>query len=227
MSKLKSLITTLGLGAGLMYFYDPDRGRRRRALVRDRFEHLKSQSDDFIEKAAADLRNRAQGVLAEASASLSDQEAPDWIVEQRARARLGRLSRYPGAVQVGVQDGQVIVSGPVYAGEVDRLLAGLGSVRGVRGLENRLDVRQDESELAGLQAGRAGYAANGHQSWSPSTRLLAGIGGGALAIYGRARRGLVGSLFSMAGMSLLARSVANLDLQRLLQTDKYRAAGRM
>ena len=35
MTKESALIGGAGLGAGLMYLLDPDRGKRRRALVRD------------------------------------------------------------------------------------------------------------------------------------------------------------------------------------------------
>jgi hypothetical protein len=35
-----TLIGGLGLGAGLMYVFDPDRGKRRRAMARDKAESL-------------------------------------------------------------------------------------------------------------------------------------------------------------------------------------------
>ena len=35
----KALLTGVGVGVALMYFLDPERGRRRRALVRDRLAH--------------------------------------------------------------------------------------------------------------------------------------------------------------------------------------------
>ena len=55
-------------GAAVMYLCDPLGGRRRRALVRDQIVHARHEMDDFGSDArgrAQDLRNRAQGTVAE------------------------------------------------------------------------------------------------------------------------------------------------------------------
>jgi hypothetical protein len=71
--KLKTLLVSLGLGAGLMYFFDPQYGYRRRVLVQDRVNRWINGLDDSLEMAKKDLRNRARGVLSELTAKLSDQ----------------------------------------------------------------------------------------------------------------------------------------------------------
>src|SRR5262249_32815230 len=50
-----------GLGAGLMYIFDPQQGRRRRALVRDEFVHALHELDDAIGVLSRDLSNRSRG----------------------------------------------------------------------------------------------------------------------------------------------------------------------
>ena len=64
------LLTGVTLGAGLMYLFDPERGRRRRALLRDKAVSLSSQTGDALGRTARDLSNRATGVAAEASRAL-------------------------------------------------------------------------------------------------------------------------------------------------------------
>jgi hypothetical protein len=59
------LATGLALGAAAMYFFDPVSGTRRRALVRDKTDHYRHQLADAAEAKARDLRNRADGVVAE------------------------------------------------------------------------------------------------------------------------------------------------------------------
>jgi uncharacterized membrane protein len=59
---LRSWLTTLSLGAGLMYLYDPQNGRRRRAELRDQWTHIQNETEDFWGKAQRDLENRYQGV---------------------------------------------------------------------------------------------------------------------------------------------------------------------
>ena len=89
--KLKTLLTTVGLGAGLMYFLDPQHGTRRRTMVVDKANRFVNNLDTSIDTAVQDARNRARGVLSEMTARLSDQgPAPDWILEERVRSNLGR-----------------------------------------------------------------------------------------------------------------------------------------
>ena len=83
--KLKTLLTSIGLGAGLMYFMDPQHGNRRRAIVVDRANRFVNDIDESFDIAVEDARNRARGVLSEMTARLSEQGAPDWILEERVR----------------------------------------------------------------------------------------------------------------------------------------------
>jgi hypothetical protein len=60
----------VGIGALLMYMLDPDRGRRRRALVRDKVVSLSSRTGRAISGTARDLSNRAQGLVIETGKAL-------------------------------------------------------------------------------------------------------------------------------------------------------------
>jgi len=68
-------------GLALMYFFDPDRGRRRRALLRDQFTKLTRVSREKASGTAQDLRNRTAGVMAETRKAVSGaaSEAEDAI----------------------------------------------------------------------------------------------------------------------------------------------------
>jgi hypothetical protein len=48
-----------------MYFLDPQGGRRRRAQVRDKASSWAHQAEDYTEKTARHLSNRATGVAHE------------------------------------------------------------------------------------------------------------------------------------------------------------------
>lgn len=68
MNKKIALVGGLGLGAALMYLFDPDRGRGRRALIRDKAEGAANKAGEYAEEVSRDLRNRAHEVVAEAKA---------------------------------------------------------------------------------------------------------------------------------------------------------------
>lgn len=60
-----SRLAALGIGALAMYFLDPVSGPRRRALLRDKMTHYRREATQYAESTAKDLRNRAQGLVAE------------------------------------------------------------------------------------------------------------------------------------------------------------------
>jgi hypothetical protein len=59
-------------GIGLMYLFDPDRGRRRRALLRDKSVHLQHRIADHLSGTARHLRNRTIGATEELRSWLRD-----------------------------------------------------------------------------------------------------------------------------------------------------------
>ncbi|HSH21069.1 MAG TPA: hypothetical protein VK992_00450 [Candidatus Caenarcaniphilales bacterium] len=62
-----------GLGAGLaaMFFFDPEQGRRRRALLRDQLFKWSRMTSDTISGRAQDLRNRGVGVVHQTRSAIS------------------------------------------------------------------------------------------------------------------------------------------------------------
>ena len=78
MNKALVLLAGLGVGAVLMYFMDPDRGRSRRALARDKAVGLANDISDSAQKTATDLSNRASGMMHEAKKMVGmDRDAVD------------------------------------------------------------------------------------------------------------------------------------------------------
>ena len=215
-----SLLGALGLGAGVMYFFDPQYGNRRRSLVRDQAVSLLNSSDEFIEKAAQDVRNRARGLVAETTGRFSDREGvQDWVLEERVRANIGRLSRHPGSIEVTANNGEVTLSGPILKEEVDRVVSGASKTRGVKDVTNRLKVHESAKDIPGLQGSPQRPEPRPElmqRNWSPTARLVTGAGGLAMTSYGMARGGILGSVLSLLGIGVAARGITNKGLGRLL-----------
>ncbi len=70
-----ALFSGIGLGALLMYVFDPERGRRRRALARDKAVRLAHKTGGLIGARSSDLNNRARGILAEVKSALRPQSS--------------------------------------------------------------------------------------------------------------------------------------------------------
>jgi hypothetical protein len=65
-----SLLKGLGLGAGLMYFFDPEMGPRRRSLLGDRITELGHELEEALTATTRDVKVRAQGVVSEAGRAM-------------------------------------------------------------------------------------------------------------------------------------------------------------
>jgi uncharacterized membrane protein len=229
MKKGVAMIVGAGVGAGLMYLYDPQLGRRRRALTRDKFIHLAHRIDDAIEVTSRDLTNRAVGVWAEMRACLTSEDVSDEILAERVRSELGGITSHPSALEVNADQGQVTLSGPVLRDEVHRLLKGVAAVRGVRDVNDHLAVHDEPGEVSALQ-GEPVRKLSGQQwdfmqrHWSPTTRLFIGAAGGAMATYGAGRRDAFGGAVGFAGLSMLMRAITNIELKRVLGVGAGRRA---
>ena len=214
------LIAGLGLGWGLGQVLDPARGRRRRAMVRDKLVSAAHAVGDAVDTTSRDVGNRTRGVVAELRARRSTEPVSDEVLVERVRAALGGVVRHPGSIEVSATNGEVTLRGPVLRDEVPRLLRRVRAVRGVRDVDDRLEVHAEPDDVAGLQGEarpRTGERFELLQSqWSPTARLLTGLGAGALALRGLTRGGLAGMVFSAGGLTLLARALTNLELGRLV-----------
>ena len=145
------LLGGAALGAGVMYMFDPDRGNRRRALCRDQLVGAGNRTGMYAGKLSRDLRNRAQGLVAETRARLSREEVSDEVLVSRVKAELGRHAVHHRALDITASGGRVRLRGPALAGEVAELLRAVKSVRGVKGVDEELDVHESPAGVSGLQ----------------------------------------------------------------------------
>lgn len=156
--KTTTLLAGVIVGAGLMYYLDPERGRSRRARLRDQAGRTARDTGDKVEGKLEDLGNRAEGMAHEARSrfkSGSEGESRDGVsdatLEARVRSEIGHEISHPGAIEVTARGGRVTLSGPILADEVDRLIARVALVSGVSDVVNRLEVHQDAGNISSLQ----------------------------------------------------------------------------
>jgi uncharacterized membrane protein len=207
-------------GAISMYLLDPDQGRRRRAVMRDRLASGISRLDDATSVASRDLQNRARGIAHEVRARFTLEDVPDEILCERVRSRLGGAVSHPGAIEVATLSGRVTLSGAVLEREYVRLLRTVWAVRGVADVEDRLAVYESAAGVSALQGGgKAREPRFGplQENWAPGVRLAMGALGGMLILNALAgRRSALGFLGGLGGAALIARSSTNMPIDRLV-----------
>ena len=213
-----ALLGAAGLGAAVMYFLDPDRGAWRRSRVRDRAVHAGHVAGDAWDTTRRDFGNRARGLAADVRSRVRTDTPTDEVLAARVRAELGRAVSHPGAIEVSAEQGRVMLSGPVLAREADALVRRVLRVRGVVDVDSRLDVHETPGDVPALQGGGMGAVDElelPQENWTPTTRLAAGLAGGALALAAARRTDRLGSVLGLAGLTLLTRSVTNMELRKL------------
>ena len=216
MSNQSRTIAGFLAGAGLMYLMDPDRGARRRALVRDQAVRARHRLAEGAEATGRDLRNRARGTAAELRTRFRREMPDDEILHERVRAVLGRVVSHPAAVTVSVADGQVTLQGQVLADELEDLVRTVGGVRGVSDVRNELVVSSSPQGAPSLQGSRRREvrAELAQDNWAPTTRLAAGTIGGAALLRGLRSQGVARPVLAGIGGMLLLRALTNLPARR-------------
>lgn len=201
MNRAVGLISAAGLGAGMMYFCDPDRGKRRRAQIRHKAKHFNRIASDAVGKTGRDVRNRMLGVCAEMESLVRCDEVSDDVLQARIRSKLGRIVSDPHAVEVNVVDGVAVLSGPILAAEVHPLLDTIQHMAGVKNIDNRLEIHET-ADVPALQRGRRrpveGFGLF-KTTCSPATRVTAGV---------------VGTLVGTIGLGMLASAFMNSETKR-------------
>lgn len=143
MNKGVALVGGVGLGAALMYIFDPDRGGRRRALIRDKVVAAGNKAGDVAGKVSRDLRNRADGIVAETKSLFKHEEVPDDVLDDRVRSKLGRYAFNIVGLEVRTLNGTVTLLGRVKTELVPKVLRAVRMVRGVKEVDNQLELSNE------------------------------------------------------------------------------------
>lgn len=215
-----AILGALGLGAGIMYFLDPDRGRRRRVMVADKALHLSKKFDREARKKAADVRNRVSGMIVETEKLFATEQLTDEQIEGRIRARLGHVCDNPSAIKTIVQNGTVMLEGHVQSDEYKSVRCEVDAIAGAGRVIDRLEIHDSKEDHPAL---RHRHRDHHTDRWSPAMRAAAASAGGGLLLFGLGKRNLMASFLSAAGIGLLARSAANRPLNDLLATGEWKA----
>ncbi len=142
----------LAAGAFATFFLDPDQGRRRRAIARERLASGLRHAAESGQALAHGLRNRTTGLVAGARRRLSRTpvSVSDDVLAERVRARMGHLVSH-SSIDVQAVQGEVTLRGPVLDTEIDGLLHAVRAVPGVRGVVNQLEPHSRPGNIPGLQ----------------------------------------------------------------------------
>src|SRR5687767_7163256 len=209
------------LGMALMYFLDPNSGRRRRARTRDKVMHAARVVNEGAKVTARDTVHRAQGAWAGAKRLFAHDTEPveDDVLVGRVRAELGRVVSHPHAIEAAASGGHVTLIGPILSYEVRPLLRSVRRVPGVRAVSDQLTVYSEPGNVSSLQGGQARTGERFvllQENWSPAARVAAGGAGAALMLAATQVRGALCALLGVSGGALLARAATNRDLASLV-----------
>jgi uncharacterized membrane protein len=206
MSKLVNFPGGILFGAGLMYLLDPVRGKRRRRRIEEAVRHAERVERRLLTKAASDAQNRVHG-LVERVRHAPSAHAPDDVIEQRVRARIGHVSMHPGAIEISVIERRVILRGPVLADEADDIVRTARFTPGVREIVDKLERHDSPLGVPALQGGRR---RNARGAWNPTLQAGAMGAGTLMMTYGIIlRRGLIGTAIGAVGGALALRGALN------------------
>ena len=139
MKKLTALWT--GIGAAIMYFLDPQQGRRRRATVRDRGLSFFRQGGRRAERMGRGVASQTVGIAHKARHIREEEkDFDDTTLARKVESEIFRDADAPkGQVDVNVVDGVVYLRGELEEPElIEALAEKTRKVSGVKGVENLL-----------------------------------------------------------------------------------------
>jgi osmotically-inducible protein OsmY len=135
-------IRSVGLGALIAYFFDPDNGRRRRAMARDRFPAVFRRVSAKAERTGKAVAAEAEAVKQKAT-HLKEEEKPqpdDVTLARKVETEIFRDAEVPkGQINVNAENGKIVLRGEVEKPEMIKdLEKRTKKVQGVKEVENLL-----------------------------------------------------------------------------------------
>ena len=137
-------LLSAALGAALAYFLDPDRGRRRRAIARDRFAKALRQGSRRLEREARYAASYAEGI-SQRAAHLNEPDEPapnEPTLVQRVESELFRDPDIPkGHININAESGVVVLRGQLdNADQIRKIEESVRNIPGVDSVENLLHL---------------------------------------------------------------------------------------
>ncbi len=140
MRKLLKLFVIAAAGAAVAYLLDPENGRRRRALARERSQAWMRSARRDAERKAHYAADRAEGLKHEVLGSTQVEAPDDATVAQKIRSEV--LRRYDTSrLNVNVENGIAVLRGELqHPEEINSLVRDVERVAGVRDVRSLLHL---------------------------------------------------------------------------------------
>jgi osmotically-inducible protein OsmY len=146
---MRKLLGLIGLGAALTYFFDPDQGRRRRAVASDRIAAFFRRRVRKGEQLGKSVTAQAEG-MAQKAKHLQEEPKPqpdDVTLTRKVESEIFRDEDVPkGQINVNAENGKVYLRGEVGEPELIKdLEERTRKVQGVQDVENLLHLPGTEA----------------------------------------------------------------------------------
>ncbi|MDB6163770.1 MAG: putative lipoprotein [Xanthomonadaceae bacterium] len=152
MNSVMRIATVFAAGAAAMYYLDPQTGRRRRALVREKTVAAGSQAKDLARAKSRQALDHARGAAARTRARNANAFVDDDMLRDQVRSRLGHLVDQP--VDVAVVDGRVVLSANLSNAAFDELIGAVSTMPGVLHVESRMMTTASSNDTTANQDAR-------------------------------------------------------------------------
>jgi osmotically-inducible protein OsmY len=135
---MRKLLGVIGLGAALKYFFDPESGESRRAMVQSRLRGLFRQGEHLGQKAKSRVKT-------------SKEPTDDVTLARKVESEIFSDEEVPkGQINVNAENGKIVLRGEVGQQEMIRDLEKRArSVQGVSDVENLLHLPGAEAPMHG------------------------------------------------------------------------------
>jgi len=148
---MRKLLGLVGLGAALTYFFDPEQGRRRRAMTRDRFVAFFRRRKRETERLGRSASAQAEGLVQKAK-HLEEEPKPqpdDVTLTRKVETEIFRDADVPkGQINVNAENGKIYLRGEVGQLELIKDLEKRArKVQGVQEVENLLHLPGTEAPV--------------------------------------------------------------------------------